>query len=74
MTPAEFDHLYFEFAQALGAAAEPGLLRDRLILLLLQHVDVATGLDVIGAAAAMPTIADLKQATSDLEPPVTAHH
>ena len=72
MTPVEFDHLYFEYAQAL-AAAEPGLLRDRLILLLLQRVDVAIALEDIGAAAAIPTLPELKR-DSHIEPPITANH
>lgn len=51
MTPEEFDRVYFELAQRLGAADDPLLVRDRLLLLLLEEVTVERALALIGQAS-----------------------
>jgi len=66
MTPADFDEIYFELAQRLGSAPDPGLVRDRLLLLLLQQLDRAAALKLMDDAT------DMRQAVA-LAPIVMNH-
>lgn len=72
MTPEEFDRVYFELARALGAADDADLVRDRLLLLALQQLDVEAAVAAIAAARLTTPVEELK-APSGHEVRDTAH-
>lgn len=61
MSAEEFDRVYYELARCLGAAEDAVLVRDRLIITLLQRLDPDDAVAAIGAAALPDGLDPLKR-------------
>lgn len=60
MTPDEFDLVYFRLSKALGAASDPVLIRDRLLLLALQEFTTTDAQELIERASQLPPDDELR--------------